>query len=131
MPMAAAALMAACAVGPNYHRPDAPAADAWQPAPPWQLAAPGDAALKGAWWELFQDEALSALIEQSLKANENLKVAAARLDQARDQLTMARADLFPTVSLAADATRGKTSAHRPLGAYGVPNQSTVQNDFKL
>jgi NodT family efflux transporter outer membrane factor (OMF) lipoprotein len=118
-------------VGPDYHRPEAPTAQTWQPAAPWQQAAPSDALIKGSWWESFQDPALSSLIEQSLKANENLKVAAARLDQAHDQLAMARADLFPTVNLSAGAVRGKTSANRPLSAYSVPNQSTVQNDFKL
>jgi multidrug efflux system outer membrane protein len=58
-------------------------------------------------------------------------VAAARLDQAHAQFSIARADLFPTVALGAAATRAKTSANRPLSSYTVPNQSTVQNDFKI
>jgi multidrug efflux system outer membrane protein len=58
-------------------------------------------------------------------------VAAARLDQAHAQLSIARADLFPTVALGASATRAKTSANRPLSSYTIPNQSTVQNDFKI
>lgn len=129
--VALTAALAACAVGPDYKRPEAPLAPAWQPAPPWQQADPSDAALKGRWWELFQDAALNPLVEQALTANQSLKVASARLDQAHAQLSIARADLFPTVALGASATRAKTSANRPLSSYTVPNQSTVQNDFKI
>ena len=125
------ALLTACAVGPDYKRPDAPLAAAWAPSEPWHEAEPGDSELKGNWWELFQDPALNPLVEQALGANQNLKVASARLDQARDQLTIARSALFPTIDLSASAIRSKDSANRPLSAYSVPNQSTVQNDFKF
>ncbi len=118
-------------MGPDYVKPAAPLADAWAPAPPWQQAVPEDAQLKDRWWELFTDPPLNALMEQALAANQNLRVAAARLEQARDQLTIARADLYPDVALSASAERGKTSANRPLAAYSTPNQSTVQNDFKI
>jgi multidrug efflux system outer membrane protein len=128
---AAAAGFTACAVGPDYHRPAAPLAPAWQPTAPWQPAAPSDAKLKGRWWELFQDPALDPLVQQALAANQSLKVAAARLDQAHEQLTIARADLFPSIDVGASASRGKTSANRPLASYSIPNQSTVQNDFRL
>ena len=129
--IAMSAALSACAVGPDYKRPEAPQAPAWQPAAPWQQADPSDAALKGRWWELFQDASLDPLVDQALAANQSLKVAAARLDQAHAQLSIARADLFPTVELGAAATRAKTSANRPLSSYTVPNQSTVQNDFKI
>jgi outer membrane protein, multidrug efflux system len=125
------ALLAGCAVGPDYRRPTAETPPVWAPAEPWHEAAPGDSLLKGDWWELFQDPALNPLVEQALTGNQNLKVASARLDQARDQLTIARAALFPTIDLSAAAIRSKDSVNRPLSAYGVPNQSTVQNDFKL
>jgi NodT family efflux transporter outer membrane factor (OMF) lipoprotein len=122
-------LLAGCAVGPDYHRPSADIPPAWQPAAPWQEAVPGDTALKGNWWELFEDPALNPLVEQALAGNQNLRVAAARLQQARDQLTIARSTLFPTVELDASAVRTKDSANRPLGTYTAFNQSVVQNDF--
>ena len=125
------ALLTACAVGPNYQRPAAETPAAWTPVEPWHEAAPGDSVLKGRWWELFQDPALNPLVEQALGGNQNLKVANARLSQARDQLTIARAALFPTIDLSASAIRSKDSANRPLAAYNVQNQSTVQNDFRL
>jgi NodT family efflux transporter outer membrane factor (OMF) lipoprotein len=124
-------LLAGCAVGPDYHRPSAEIPSAWQPAAPWQEAVPGDTALKGNWWELFEDPALNPLVEQSLAGNQNLLVAAARLEQARDQLTIARSALFPTVNLDSSAVRSKDSANRPLAAYSTPNHSTVQNDFSI
>jgi len=118
-------------VGPDYHKPAAEVPPAWQPEAPWREAAPNDTALKGDWWRLFQDDALNPLVEGALTGNQNLRVAAARLDQARAQLTAAAADLYPSVGLSAAAERGRTSANRPLAAYSVPNQAIVQNDFEL
>ncbi len=74
---------------------------AWQPDAPWHEAAPSDGGLKGAWWELFQDDALNPLVERALSGNQNLRVAAARLDQARAQVSLAGADLYPTLDLTA------------------------------
>jgi NodT family efflux transporter outer membrane factor (OMF) lipoprotein len=122
---------AGCAVGPDYHKPQAEVPPAWQPEPPWHEAAPNDTALKGEWWQLFQDDALNPLVARALAGNQDLRVAAARLEQAQDQVTVARSALYPLVGLSADAARGKTSANRPLSQYGAPNQSTVQNNFAL
>jgi outer membrane protein, multidrug efflux system len=127
----AALFAAGCAVGPDYHRPAAEVPPAWNPQAPWREAAPDDAALKGDWWRLFEDDTLNSLVERALGANQDLRIAAARLDQAREQVTVARADLFPWVGLSASAARGKTSANRPLAAYSSPNHSTVQNNFVL
>ena len=131
----AAAVMVAgaagCAVGPDYRRPQAEVPPAWQPDAPWHEAAPEDGALKGEWWRLFQDPILNPLVERALSGNQNLRVAAARLDQARDQARIAAADLYPSVSLSAQAERGRTSANRPLSGYSVSNRSTVQNNFVL
>jgi outer membrane protein, multidrug efflux system len=128
---AAVAVAAGCAVGPDYHKPAADVPPAWQPEAPWREAAPSDAALKGDWWRLFEDDALNPLVDRALTGNQSLRVAAARLDQARAQLTAAAADLYPSVSLSAAAARGRTSGNRPLSAYSVPNQAIVQNDFEL
>lgn len=128
---ALAVCAAGCAVGPDYHKPPAEVPPAWQPEAPWHEAAPNDAALKGEWWELFQDDALNPLVARALAGNQDLRVAALRLEQAQDQVTVARSALYPWVGLSADAARGKSSANRPLSQYGVPNQSTVQNNFAL
>jgi len=127
----AAAWAAGCAVGPDYHRPTADVPQAWHPDAPWHEAAPNDAARKGHWWEVFQDPALDPLVEQALLGNQNLHVAAARLDQARSQVSVARSYLYPDVGLQASASRSKTSANRPLASHSIPNQSIVQNNFTL
>ena len=127
----AAVWAAGCAVGPDYHRPPADVPPAWQPEAPWHEAAPSDTARKGRWWEVFQDPALNPLVEQALLGNQNLHVAAARLDQARSQVTAARSLLYPDVGLEASAARSKSSANRPLASYSTPNQSAVQNNFTL
>ena len=123
--------VAGCAVGPDYHRPPAEVPPAWQPQASWREAEPSDTALKGDWWKLFHDPDLDPLIQRALESNQNLRVAAARLEQARDQVTVAQSDLYPTLGLSASAARTKTSANRPLAIYSEPNQSTVQNDFLL
>ncbi len=122
---------AGCAVGPNYHRPTAEVPPAWQPDAPWHEAAPSDGSLKGEWWRLFDDSTLNPLVERALADNQSLRVAAARLEQARNQVTIANSAFFPTLDLSAGAARGKTSANRPLSSYSVPNQSTTQNNFVL
>ncbi len=78
---------------------------------------------------IVQDATLNSLVERALQNNQNLIVAAARLDQARSQVTIAKSYLYPGIGLQGSAERAKTSTNRPLSAYGVPNQSTVQNDF--
>src|SRR5271154_4332888 len=128
---ATTALLASCAAGPDYHRPAAEVPPAWQPTAPWHQAVPSDTKLKVNWWELFQDPDLNPLVEKALTSNQNLRVAAARLEQARDQLTIVGSDLFPAIDLSSTALRAKESANRPLSAYSVPNQSIVQNDFRI
>ena len=131
MPWLVLAAAAGCAVGPAYRRPAADVPAAWEPVAPWHAAAPSDATLKGPWWELFRDSTLAGLVERALQSNESLRVAAARLDQARSQVTIARSFLYPDATLQASAVRAKTSVNRPLSAYSVPNDETVQNDFTL
>lgn len=126
-----AALLAGCAAGPDYKKPAVDLPPAWQGTTQFRAAAPNDEALKGNWWELFHDPQLNVLEQQAIAQNQSLRVAASRLEQARAQVTVSSAGLFPQAALQAGAARQKTSANRPLGAYNVPNQSTVQNNFQL
>ncbi|EEF24172.1 Toluene efflux pump outer membrane protein ttgF precursor, putative, partial [Ricinus communis] len=130
-PMLAALLLAGCASAPVYQQPAIDVPAAWQSPVPFQAARPDDATLKGNWWEIFGDAGLNALVRQALARNQSLAGAAARLEQARSQVTVSAAGLFPQASLQAGAARQKTSANRPLNAYNVSNQSTVQNNYQL
>jgi len=125
-------LLAGCAAGPAYQKPilnDMPSA--WRSDTPFHAATPSDGAVKGHWWEMFHDSQLNRLEQQALEHNSSLRVAAAHLEQARAQVTVTSSALFPQLALQGGAARDKSSANRPLSAYTIPNQSTVQNDYQL
>jgi len=126
---ACAALLAACAAGPNYERPALHMPVAWKIEPPWREGAPNDLADKGPWWLRFGDPQLDDLEQAALTGSPTLVAANARLTQARATLTATSAGLFPQILLGARASRFEISANRPLTNYASPNFSTVQNDF--
>jgi NodT family efflux transporter outer membrane factor (OMF) lipoprotein len=128
--------LSGCAVGPNYKRPPAVAPPAFKEAPPpnfkeaategWKQAQPGDAYLKGKWWEVYQDPALNALEEQVSINNQNVAQAEAQFRQAKAAVRVSRAALFPTlsagVSTAVSGTVG--SGGNGNGVNGVNNSGT-------
>jgi len=135
-------LLAGCAaVGPNYKKPTTAAPGAFKEAPPegWKRAQPSDALLRGKWWELFGDPALSALEEQVSVSNQNLAQAEAQFRGARAAVALARAGLFPTVTAGAQATRAynsssgrsgtSTSTGGPSTVYQVPIDFTWELDL--
>ena len=128
---AAAALLAACAAGPDYRKPELPMPVAWKIEPPFRESAPDDATAKGPWWQRFGDGTLDALETQALANNPTLQIANARLGQARAQVAGTSAARFPQVGLGTRAQRFKTSADRPLSGYNTPNFSTVQDEYSL
>ncbi len=75
---AALALLAGCAVGPDYRAPSVEVPASWQPEQPWRHAAPNDAADKGRWWQRFGDPQLDALQQKALAGNQTLALASAR-----------------------------------------------------
>ncbi|HEY8048411.1 MAG TPA: efflux transporter outer membrane subunit [Ramlibacter sp.] len=129
--LALAAALGGCAVGPKYERPAVDVPAQWKLDQPWRVAQPADTAERGPWWQRFGDAQLDALEGQALAASPTLQAATARLTQARAQVDLSTAGLFPQVSLATRAARQRISANRPLSNYGSPNFSTVQNDFTL
>jgi multidrug efflux system outer membrane protein len=84
------------------------------------------------WWEVFRDEELQKLIARALAENYDVRIAATRVLQARAQLTITRADQFPTVTADATATRERTAATRQ-GGFALPasNQSIYHIDATL
>jgi NodT family efflux transporter outer membrane factor (OMF) lipoprotein len=84
--------------------------------------------LRGKWWEVYQDSQLNGLEEQIATQNQNLKAALESYLAARDQVKVARADFYPTLSVTPAASRDRVSANRPL----VPAGSKTQyGDFQL
>ncbi len=102
-----------CVVGPNYKRPKIDVPVTYRGAPqqeapqteqnPPQQASPSSEKSFGDqhWWEVFQDPQLQDLIRTALKQNYDLRIAAARILQARAQLGITRADQLPTVNTGA------------------------------
>ena len=126
------ALLAGCAVGPNYKRPAAPAPEAYATQPPWRVAAPKDSLPKGAWWEVFHDAELNAYEQQLLAANQSLLAARDRLEQARSLARITTAGFFPQATVDPGASRNRYSGDRPLNTGGgAVTQSTYQIPFSL
>jgi NodT family efflux transporter outer membrane factor (OMF) lipoprotein len=112
---AAAATLAGCTLGPNFTAPEGPKADAYLPDGPLQFVSGGiDGSeaqrivqgldIPGQWWGVFQSAELNGLIEQALRANPDIRVAAAALKVAQENARAQRATLFPTVAANAGAT---------------------------
>jgi NodT family efflux transporter outer membrane factor (OMF) lipoprotein len=102
------AVVAACAVGPNYHRPKIDTAPDYKEAGDWKPSEPNDVFNRGPWWEIFKDDALNQLEVRIDISNENVKSAAAAYDQARALVAQARAGFWPTVGVSAGKSRGST-----------------------
>ncbi|MGO9084645.1 MAG: efflux transporter outer membrane subunit [Terriglobales bacterium] len=125
---AAALLLSACAVGPKYHVPPAPAPPEYKEQGDWKPAQPGDQNLEGNWWAIFQDPQLDALEQQVDVSNQNLRAAEAQYRQARAMLRYNRADYYPTVTAGPSASRMRVSANSPTASL---LRGASYNDFVL
>ncbi len=120
--LAVAAMLAGCAVGPDYRAPSTPDLPVtWQVEHPWRQAEPGDSIDKGRWWTRYQDAQLDALQQKALADNPTVAIAVARLTQARATLDASSAARYPQVGLGVRAQRFKISGNRPLTNYSTPN----------
>lgn len=119
-------LLASCTVGPNYSKPPVTSAPAYSEQPPanfkesagWKQAQPSDSLIRGNWWELFGDPQLNALEERVGPANQSIKVAEANFRQARANIKLNHAGLFPTIGAAPQITHNRISANSPTGLSG-------------
>jgi NodT family efflux transporter outer membrane factor (OMF) lipoprotein len=105
---AAFTLVAACAVGPDYHRPKFDASPDYKEVGDWKPSEPNDVFSRGPWWEIYQDDALNQLEVRVDISNENVLAAAAAFDQARALVAQARSGFWPTISVSAAKQRGST-----------------------
>ena len=132
MALAGALLLStACMVGPQYKRPPAPTAAAYkEPLPEgWKEAQPNDGAIRGKWWEIYNDARLNALEDQVNISNQNVLAAEAQFREAKDAVRIARAALFPTLTGNASVVNSKTSGtlvNNRVGAFS-PGQLTTYN----
>ena len=114
----AGTLLVGCAVGPSYHRPAVTV--------PEQLrgqSAPADAASLAdqAWWQVFQDDSLKALIDEALRNAYDLRLAAWRVEEARANAGIAAAGYWPQVQVQGNWTRSRQSSF--AAGVAVPPQN--------
>jgi multidrug efflux system outer membrane protein len=117
-----ATVLAGCAIGPDYKRPTVENPETFRGQPLAEAASFADVP----WWEAFQDPILRNLIQEALRNNYDAAIAAARVREARANLTVARSDLFPSIDYDASASRGKVTPG-VLGGVGGP--AARANDF--
>ncbi|MFP5405528.1 MAG: efflux transporter outer membrane subunit [Gammaproteobacteria bacterium] len=109
---ASAIVFAGCAVPPR--------ADSTPPALDLPMATPPTAGLAPAWWNSFRDAQLSALVDEALAANRDLARAAARIDQSRAALRLARADRLPRIDAGVSSGRQRASENAAFLPPGAP-----------
>lgn len=120
--------LCACAVGPDYRKPevqDITPAD-WR----WKVAEPRDSVPKGEWWTVFRDPVLAGLEASALAANQDLRAAVARVDQARAAARVSRSAFFPEISLDPLVKRERTSGDLPT-PIPITIPATYVNTFSV
>ena len=118
----AALLLSGCAIGPNYKRPVVADPATFRGQATAEAASFADAP----WWEAFQDPSLQALIQEALRRNYDVRIAAARVQEARANLRVARSDLYPSLDYGAGVSRSKITP----GVAGAPGgPAPTANNF--
>ncbi len=128
--LASGLLLGGCTMGPDFVPPDPPKAESFLPDTPRTFVAtniPGgeaqrlvqDLDIPGRWWGVFESAALNGLIEQALRANPDIKAAAAGLRLARENARAQRATLFPQLQAGLGASQNQTPGSlSPVPASG-------------
>jgi multidrug efflux system outer membrane protein len=122
-----------CAVGPDYQRPATAT-----PAPQykaealgsWKEGQPLDSVPKGAWWRIFNDPTLNDLEHRAGAANQELKAAIARVEQARSTARVARGELLPAVDLNPSYVRQRFSPNQEP-SFGTLTANTLSAPLDL
>src|SRR4029077_6008027 len=130
-----ACLLAGCMVGPKYHTPSTEPPATYKELTPgdfkntdgWKVAQPKDDALRGKWWEIFNDPQLNALEEQVNVSNQNIAAAAASFLAARALVLEARSQLFPTVTTSPAITAQRTPSTLWTGGGGGSSKGTFMD----
>jgi multidrug efflux system outer membrane protein len=110
-------LLSGCAVGPNYHRPPLDVPNGYRGESPGSTNSLADLP----WWQVFDDRQLQALIHEALTNNYDVRIAVARVEQARAQYIQTRSGLFPQIDYGAVVAGGKN-----VGANNVPSPTGVE-----
>ena len=105
----AALALAGCEMAPPYRAPLIETPVAYKEAPGWTVGQPADDQQRGPWWTAFHDDDLNGVEDKVTAANQDLKAAAARYQEARAVARAAKADLYPTLDASASTSSGRLS----------------------
>src|SRR3989338_8089850 len=117
--VAVAAAIGGCSLMPSYERPAAPVPAAWPDSV--QLKA-GQVLMPSDWQKYFPDPRLQALIAAALESNRDLRIATARIAEARAQYGLQKADRLPSINLAGSRTASLTPASASLTGSELQSQ---------
>ena len=125
------AMLSACAVGPDYQRPQTAEPAQYKAAEGWRQANPSDALARGAWWELYGDRQLNDLVEKLNSANQTVAQSEAQYRQAQALVRSARGAFFPTVDLNVSKNRssqgtGSSSSSLSSSSSGIRDTYSAQ-----
>ncbi len=118
---------AGCTVGPDYVRPALEAPATYKEIDGWKMAQPKDNAIRGAWWEIFNEPELNALEEQVEVSNQNIAAAEANFREARALVQQARANYFPTITVGI----GVNNSSRSTTILGGSTVRTTPTQYSL
>jgi NodT family efflux transporter outer membrane factor (OMF) lipoprotein len=126
----ACCLLAGCDFAPKYAPPATLTPVVYKEAPPdagnWQKAEPADALPRGPWWSVFNDPALDQLEQSVASANQDIKAAVARFDEARAAASLAGTASLPTVTATGSVSRDQISK-----TISNPRPANLYNDASL
>jgi NodT family efflux transporter outer membrane factor (OMF) lipoprotein len=112
-------LAAGCSVGPNYQKPDLPVPAGWQEVQ--QKGVDARSAELAQWWSTFNDPLLNSLVDRAIRSNLDLRLAEARIREARASRVVTASGAWPTVDVSGSYTRNRASEN----AFGLPSQGAV------
>jgi NodT family efflux transporter outer membrane factor (OMF) lipoprotein len=127
-----------CNVGPRYARPAIPSPPAFKESEPqqapdgstWKTAQPQDDAIRGKWWEIYEEPELNALEEQLNISNQNIARSFENFMAARAQVRQARSFYYPTLGVGPSYARTR-SPQTQTGASSFSNGNPNSNLFNL
>jgi NodT family efflux transporter outer membrane factor (OMF) lipoprotein len=128
--LAATLALAACALGPDFKRPEVQVPQSFKEGADWNRAqANPQASLASDWWRMYNDDKLTELIEQSQKANFSIAAAEAAYRAALAIVQENRAQLFPIVTADLSGTRSGTPSGGTSRSATGSLAPGVNNDF--
>ena len=111
-------ILAACAVGPDYEKPEIDTPDAYR-----FTDAQASDVINTQWWTQFDDDVLNELIDEALRANLDVRIAAARVEQFAARLNITRSDFFPQVGYGVAGDRQGINNNK-AASIGIDSIST-------